>query len=112
MAVIDDLNRLAAQDVVYLSRSYSAATPLPGEFNATQVFRGRLRQALDGNWVFNAFTGQNGVVGFNLGPIMQYWSSGESPAGGIEVTINGPVIQNVLNELITLTTLIPSDFSE
>jgi hypothetical protein len=59
MALADDLNRLAAQDVVYLMRSFAGGS--------TEVFRGRLRQALNGNWVFNAFAGQNGVVGFDLG---------------------------------------------
>jgi hypothetical protein len=112
MALIDDLNRLAAQDVVYLSR-----TLLNGP---TEVLRGRLRQALNGNWVFNASTGQNGAVGFDLGPAGaggNQWSSSESPAGGIQVFISysppppmgggPPFTENIL-----LTTLIPQDFAD
>jgi hypothetical protein len=56
MALTDDLNRLAAQDVVYLTRRFSGLSgnsglPIGG---STEVFRGRLRQALNGDWVFNA----------------------------------------------------------
>ena len=110
MAVADDLNRLAAQDIVYLSRYFMAVgvNAPSGASSAKEVFRGRLRQALNGNWIFNAFTGQNGVVGFNLGQLQPTWGSFESPGSGIQVNINNPA----LNENITLTTLIPSDFSE
>jgi hypothetical protein len=85
MAVSDDMNRLAAEDVVYLTR-----TILLGGGGPTEVFRGRLRQALNGNWVFNASTGQNGVVGFDLGHPgrMSSWSSSESPTTGVQVFIS------------------------
>ena len=100
MAVSDDLNRLAAQDVVYLSRC------IQGGQNSTskQVFRGRLRQALTGNWVFNASIGQNGVVGFDLGMATEIWGSGESPAAGIQVNISTPILPSnpPLSEMITL----------
>src|SRR5215469_2351462 len=116
MAVSDDLNRLAAQDVVYLTNS------VPG--GASEVYRGRLRQALNGNWVFNASTGQNGVVGFVLGNSMQMpaglianWSSSESPATGIQVSISyeapDPRAAGVVPiETILLTTVIPGDFAD
>jgi hypothetical protein len=109
MAVSDDLNRLAAQDVVYLRR-YMAG-------GVAEVFRGRLRQALNGEWVFNAFTGQNGVVGFILGlPQSQTWTSSESPSSGIQVTISLPVYSapnlSPLVEYIVLTTVIPPEFTE
>ena len=109
MAVIDDLNRLAAQDVVYLSRNLSG----PG-LSASQVYRGRLRQALLGDWVFNASTGQNGVVGLMLGGVTPNWTSGETPVGGIRVIITTTIIAGnpPLNEIINLTTLIPTDFTE
>jgi len=119
MAVSDDLNRLAAQDVVYLTRTLST-----GQSPAsTDVFRGRLRQALNGDWVFNASTGQNGVVGFVLGSVGPSWTSSESPATGIEVTITFQVVPSVIqplpnpntqpvNEIIVLATVIPSDFTE
>ena len=109
MAVSDDLNRLAAQDVVYLSKLIAGG----GNSTAREVFRGRLRQALNGNWVFNAFTGQNGVVGFDLGEVTANWSSGESPAAGIQVNISNTLVSApVVVEMITLTTLIPTDFTE
>ena len=109
MAVADDLNRLAAQDVVYLTRFTVGQV-----FSAKEVFRGRLRQALNGDWVFNASTGQNGVVGFNLGQTGQNWSSSEAPASGIVVTIPNAILASpaALTEMITLTTLIPADFTE
>ena len=81
-----------------------------------------MRQALNGNWVFNASTGQNGVVGFDLGGVGvpgTRWNSAESPATGIQVTIDyvvqpqDPLEPGVgLTEHITLTTVIPADFSE
>ena len=120
MALTDDLHKLAAQDVVYLTRTFSQ--PDRGPSGPTQVFRGRLREALNGEWVFNASTGQNGVVGFMLGsadPLT--WRSDESPATGLQVTITfmltggmGPMgpMQGTFNELIVLTTLIPTDFAD
>lgn len=81
LSLTDDLNRLAAQDVVYLTRTLSA---MPTQTHAsTEVFAGRLRQALNGDWVFNASTSQNGVVGFMLGGVNQNsWTSAESSASG------------------------------
>ena len=112
MAVSDDLNRLATQDLVYLSRSIQGG---PNQISSSkEVFRGRLRQALTGNWVFNASIGQNGVVGFDLGPATEMWGSGESPAAGLQVNISTPLLGGPapLTEMITLTTLIPTDFTE
>jgi hypothetical protein len=110
MALSDDLNRLAAQDIVYLTNS------VPG--GASEVYRGRLRQALSGNWVFNTSTGQNGVVGFDLGQVGGMWSSSESPATGIQVSIpymgppQGPGMGPMPISNILLTTLIPQDFAD
>jgi hypothetical protein len=118
LALTDDLNRLAAQDVVYLTRTFSA---MPTQTHgSTEVFAGRLRQALNGDWVFNASTGQNGVVGFMLGGVNQNsWTSAESSASGLQVTatinavvgIAGAVLQT-LAEVIVLTNVIPTDFAE
>jgi hypothetical protein len=107
MAVIDDLNRLAALDVVNLRRSIGGPT--------AEVFRGRLRQSLYGSWVFNASTGSNGAVGFVLGGPNQYWSSSETPATGIVISIMNLIYQppnvNPLTEQIILTSVIPQEFS-
>jgi hypothetical protein len=125
MAVSDDLNRLAAEDVVYLTRTYPSTTGFQ-RGASTEVFRGRLRQALNGDWVFNASTGQNGVVGFVLGSVGTSWNSSESPATGIQVTIRSDVIlallplglaplpptNPILEEVIVLTTVIPSVFTD
>jgi hypothetical protein len=115
MAVIDDLNRLAQQDVAYLTRiliGSRGGEDFPGK---TIIFRGRLRQALNGNWVFNTSTGQNGVAGIILGPVQDNWSSSESPAVGLQITVTtlmppqGPV---VIDETITLTSVIPQDLAD
>lgn len=108
MAVSDDLNRLAAQDVVYLVRS----------IGTSELFRGRLRQALDGTWVFNTSTGQNGVVGVNLGAVSSDWSSSESPSTGIVVRafitlfLSPAHPHQPLTENIVLTNVIPAEFTE
>ena len=105
MTMSDDLNRLAAQDIVYLTRAIAAPVDIGGSIalspGSTEVFRGRLRQALNGDWVFNASTGQNGVVGFLLGGVGN-WSSSESPATGLQITMTFLVLQPVgpvLNEV-------------
>lgn len=109
----DDLQKLAAEDVVYLSKTLTPAIGSPAEVS-TEVFRRRLRQALSGEWVFNASTGQNGAIGVILGQV-ETWSasSSESPVTGIVVTLqkligggSGTV------ERIDLTTLIPSEFAD
>ena len=117
MAVVDDLRRLAAEDVVYLTRLLVNPYAEVGA-GATEVLRGRVRQALSGNWVFNAFAGQNGTVGIELGSVQNSWSSAESPAAGIQVRIPytvinfvGPGVQIELTELVGLTTVIPEDFA-
>ena len=109
MAVSDDLNRLAAQDVVYLVRS----------IGTTELLRGRLHQALDGTWVFNTSTGQNGVVGVNLGAVSSpNWTSSESPTTGIVVRTFITLFLNPadphlpLTENIVLTNVIPAEFTE
>jgi hypothetical protein len=97
----------------------NAGQPL-GPVGSTEVFRGRLRQALTGGvWVFNTSTGQNGVLGFTLGGIDGTWSSSESPAAGLQVTITRPLLPasalpapTTFNEVIVLTTLIPAVFAD
>src|SRR5215471_7259868 len=102
MAVIDDVNRLAAMDVVYLSRTFG---------QSTEVFRGRLHQSLSGSWVFNSSTGQNGAVGFVLGLVNSgSWLSSETPSSGITVSITNVLYSqniNILYERIVLTNVIP-----
>jgi hypothetical protein len=60
-SIDEALNEIAAHDVVYLTRSILGGTVM-------EVFRGRLRQAASANWIFDASTGQNGFVAFDLGP--------------------------------------------
>lgn len=138
MALNDDLNRLAQDAVVYLTQQYST----PGSIMAadggqnnppTVVYRGRLRQSLSGDWVFNTSVGTNGVAAIVLSTGTGSWYSNETPAGGIQVTASwmlmagtgGPLVLNgapvvdgsngqevqigTLLETITLSDVIPSD---
>jgi hypothetical protein len=107
VALTDDLNKLAAQDVVYVTRKVGNGP--------TEVFRGRLRQALNGDWVFNASTGQNGVMGFILGGVSPSWNSSESPTTGLQITVSFPTNPGIVagfNEVIVLTSVIPTDFAD
>lgn len=114
MAVADDLRKLAAEDVVYFTKTYATTGARP----PTEVLRGRVRQAVNGEWIFVASVGVNGVVGVVLGTVSETWGSFESPVQGLNVTIStqlvAPFVQapNGLTELITLTTLIPADFAD
>jgi hypothetical protein len=108
--VADDMARLAALDVVYLKR-YVA-----GDENSvvSEWFRGRLRQALDGTWVFNTFAGQNGVVGVELGLVGTNWLSLTFPGAAIRVDIEYTIrMDNVPTYLnIGLTSVLSSRFTE
>jgi hypothetical protein len=110
MAVRDDMVRLAALDVVYLQR-YVAGSE--GSV-VIEWFRGRLRQALDGTWVFNTFAGHNGVVGIELGLVGTNWTSDESPDVGIQVDIIYTIMMgNVPTYLdIGLRSVLSSRFTE
>jgi hypothetical protein len=114
MALLDDLNHLAQQDVVYLTKMLTGAFP-----GSTTIYRGRLHQALSGNWVFNTSTGQNGVAGINLGAAEGNWASDETPAGGIKITISymiagavPPQVEFAVLETITLMSVIPADLAD
>jgi hypothetical protein len=102
MAVTDDLEQLAQQDVVYLTRS---------GFGPTVVYRGRLHQALSGDWVFNTSVGQNGVVGILLGGVDGSWSSNESPQAGQMVQILYPTPVGP-TEILSLLSVIPVDLTD
>ena len=117
MALDDDLRRLAAEDVLYLSLSAltSSGGPFPepsasDAVSATVVYRGRLRQALNGNWVFNTSTGTNGVAGILLGPSAtdNSWASSESPASGLQLTI---MVPPATQAVIVIGTVIPTDLA-
>jgi len=118
MAVADDLNRLTQDAVVYLTQQ------LTGQSSGSMVvYRGRLHQALTGNWVFNTSLGTNGVSGIVLDPNQGAWDTNDTP-GGIEVTAvygifhGGPPDPNAggvvpsLVETITLSDVIPPELAE
>lgn len=110
MALSDDLNQLALQEVVYLTRILSGQG-----VTSTTIFRGRLHQALSGNWVFNTSTGQNGVAGINLGQPTTTWSSTNNPKTGLQVTLSNqilPIAVTQLNEFIAITNVIPEDLAD
>jgi hypothetical protein len=110
MAVVDDLNRLAAEDIVYLQYS------LGGEGPPMAAYRGRLRQSLNGEWVFVASADQSGVIGFVLGPIGSEWESSESPDEGITISLTRALAFSghnaALSEFVLLTSLIPKQFAD
>jgi len=95
MAVADDLKQLSAEEVLYLTLTRWAVPP--PDLNLGQgvmlaqgpmvVYRGRLRQALSGNWVFDTSVGTNGVTALLLGAVAGTWASTDTPAGGLHVTI-------------------------
>jgi hypothetical protein len=87
VAITDDLRSLEATDVLYLALQDA---PRADGFRPTLIYRGRLRQALSGNWVFDASTGANGVAAVILGTEGDTWTSSDSPAAGLQVTIEFP----------------------
>jgi hypothetical protein len=109
-------HQLAQQDVVYLTQVLSSS----GTGSSTTIFRGRLHQALSGNWVFNTSTGQNGVAGIDLGQPTANWTSSNTPVGGLLITITNPLASQVQTagglvdfaESITLTSVIPADLAD
>jgi hypothetical protein len=107
VALPDDLNQLAQLDVLYLTLTIGGGS--------TTIFRGRLHQALSGNWVFNTSTGQNGVAGIDLGQPTPNWSSTTNPKSGLVITIGNPIISSQtvsLTEIIMLTSVIPEDLAD
>jgi hypothetical protein len=126
MAVADDLRTLATEDVVYLTKQIGIAPQPTAPPSQLEVFKGRLRQTGQGEWVFTSFTGQSGLVGLTLGTVQPDWTSSETPSQGLEVRIPvvvvpanyissgifGTVQIPAIIHVITLTTVIPSDFAE
>jgi len=111
MAVSDDLNQLAQLNVVYLISDDS--------WGPTTIYRGRLHQALNGDWVFNTSAGLNGVIGIILGEQLPTWSSSNYPESGLQVTIQGGITiptstggTQVIPTTITLTSVIPQDLAD
>ena len=140
MAVIDDLNRLAQDAVVYLTQQFGSSREGHGN-GSLVVYRGRLRQALSGDWVFNTSVGTNGVEAIILSTASGTWDSNETPSGGVVVNATftlvagaiGPILVAVqggqpsalfdggtgqalqispLLEMITLSDVIPADLSD
>jgi hypothetical protein len=101
VTVNDDLGRLAAEPVVYLA--YTPVAPGGTGSTLTVVYRGRIRQALSGDWVFTTSTGANGVVGILLGPGLPSWTSSETPGGGVQVDASNPSAQVIIG------TVVPTD---
>src|SRR5215467_14717086 len=89
MAVQDDLRRLSHLDSIYLGTSLNPADAT-SRFKGGSItgwYKGRLQQANDGSWIFRSISSDGIVVGFQLGPTNQSWTSSESPSAGIIVTI-------------------------
>jgi hypothetical protein len=99
MAVLNDLQTLAAQDASYLSAPW-------GVGGITLVLQGRLRQSVTGHWVFSTSLGQSGVVGLDLGTLNANWTSAETPATGLQIQVIQGQVQ------MTLSALLPPVFTE
>jgi hypothetical protein len=96
--------------------SYSVGAPTPdvptGIVLTPQfVYRGRIRQALDGSWVFITSVGQNGVIAIMLGPEQDAWSSAETPASGLQVTASFVALSVPFGWEATISTLEPGELS-
>lgn len=99
--VYDDLGRLAAEPVVYLT--YTPVAPASGGSTLTVVYRGRLRQTISGDWVFTTSTGANGVAGILLGLGLPSWTSSATPGSGVQVDASNPSAQVIIG------TVVPTD---
>ena len=99
MAVQDDLRRLSQLDSVFLGHLVN----LPGNIvnSITSWHRGRVQQANDSTWIFRSLSFEGTIVGFQLGLVQPNWTSTETPAFGIQVTI--PIIQSITTPNITIT---------
>jgi hypothetical protein len=90
MTAQDDIRRLSQLDSVFLGHSiYSTG----GGLLFTAWYKGRVQQANDGGWIFRSISSDATVVGFQLGPATEQWSSSEAPGSGIVVAI--PLIQTI-----------------
>lgn len=120
MAVSDDLKTLADQDVLYLTWTLTPVVeeslPNPGPPPPILVYRGRLRQAISGNWIFDSSTGASGATGLLLGQENISWVSSESPASGLEVTIAWELatpagVEATMQQVVIIGTVIPADLA-
>lgn len=120
MALSDDLKTLADEDVLYLTWTLSPVVeeslPNPGPPSPVLVYRGRLRQAISGNWIFDSSTGASGATGLLLGTENISWTSAESPASGLQVTIAWPLdaptgVELTMQQVVVIGTVIPADLA-
>jgi hypothetical protein len=113
VAVNDDLTRLAAQPVLYLTRWLSFGQGMESHSMIMQTLQGRLRQATDGTWVFQA-----GVVSFALPQdgrpgVVWLGASATGITGGFQVAgAPGDFAEGALIENILLSTENPSAFQQ
>jgi hypothetical protein len=120
MALNDDLKTLANQDVLYLTWTLTpvveTSLPDPGPLPPLLVYRGRLRQAISGNWIFDSSTGVSGAIGLLLGAENISWLSSESPAAGLQLTISWPLatpagVESTMQQVVVISTVIPADLA-
>ncbi len=120
MALNDDLKTLADEDVLYLTWTLNPVVeeslPDPGPPSPVLVYRGRLRQAISGNWIFDSSTGASGAAGLLLGTENISWTSAESPASGLQVTIVWPLatpegVEITMQQVVVIGTVIPADLA-
>jgi hypothetical protein len=99
---VDDSRTLAGPRHRHLTRVFA--------YSLSETYQGRLRQALDAEWVFVTATGQNGVVGINLGQTNDGWTSTDSPAQGL--TVHAEFNEGTSFESVMLSSRIPAEFTD
>jgi hypothetical protein len=80
----------------------------------TEALSGRLRSTDKGEWIFTVFTGQNCVVGIELGFPTPTWCVDQSTSG-LHVLIDSRLIMQPgmeLHEQIVLADHLPTQFIE
>jgi hypothetical protein len=105
MAVLDDVRRLSQMDAIFLGMGFNF-----GGAAITNWHKGRLQQANDGSWIFRSISADGTMVGTQLGPVGPNWSSSESPAAGLVVSLtNNFSAQSTLN--INLQQQLPQELT-
>src|SRR5262245_22985940 len=82
MAVEDDVRRLVQMQGIYLGWSVAVNTA-----GFIVWHEGRLQQANDGTWLFRSTSRDGTIVAFQLPTVGPLWSSQDTPAEGIVVTL-------------------------
>jgi hypothetical protein len=96
MTVQDDVRRLSQMDSIFLGVTISTS-PTLAISPITTWYKGRLQQANDGSWIFRSISSDGTIVGTQLGSISNNWTSGETPATGVVVSIGSATATSAMS---------------